>query len=176
MRGYAALDSDRPLQDDRSLVLSAVDSTGKRIARSKYVPVPSNDKWLSWWHVTERAIERNSGTRIHLSPIYICICICVCAQCKRKFVCSLPNWWCYTVTFESVWSDNFFCCQRSNTLEHYVADTLPPQCLFVTLDEAICCYTRWLWWDGLSSVTPVMRPRCGGNWGWNCTFWTDSVG
>lgn len=26
MRGYAALDSDRPLQDDRSLVLSAVDS------------------------------------------------------------------------------------------------------------------------------------------------------
>lgn len=38
----------------------------------------------------------------------------------------------------------FFCCQRSNTLEHYAADTLPPQCLFVTLDEAICCYTRWL--------------------------------
>lgn len=132
MRGYAALDSDRPLQDDRSLVLSAVDS----MVSESLVQTTSLERQMAV-AVAERATERDSGTHMTHICVYMCMCVWnLYARCPTDDVTRLRS-----RVFEVI---IFFCCQRSNTLEHYAADTLPPQCLFVTLDEAICCYTRWL--------------------------------
>lgn len=77
MRGYAALDSDRPLQDDRSLVLSAVDSmvseslvqsTSRSLERQMAVAVARN---------RESNREKLRYTDPPMTYIYIYICVCV---------------------------------------------------------------------------------------------------
>lgn len=152
MRGYAALDSDRPLQDDRSLVLSAVDS----MVSESLVQTTSH-------RTTNSRRGGRKSNRERLRYTYdLCICACV------KFVCSLPNWWCYTVTLEGVWSDNFFLLpekQHPGALRGgHVASAMP------------VCYVRRgnLLLHALVARRMAFRvchTRCDGNWGWNCTFW-----
>lgn len=89
MRGYAALDSDQPLQDDRSLVLSAVDSmvseslvqsTSRSLERQMAVAVARNRE------------SNREKLRYTDSPMtYIYIFGCVCAQCKRNLYARCPT-------------------------------------------------------------------------------------
>lgn len=72
----------------------------------------------------------------------------------------------------------FFRCQRSDTLEHYAADTPAPQRpLFVTLDEVICRLPRVgrrRSFESHPEVADSTRARlCSsrdGNRGWDCSF------
>lgn len=88
MRGYAALDSDRPLQDDRSLVLSAVDSmvseslvqsTSRSLERQMAVAVARN---------RESNREKLRYTDSPMTYIYIYIFGCVCVRSVSE-ICML---------------------------------------------------------------------------------------
>lgn len=144
----------------------------KRIARSKS---PSNDKWLL---VTRN--EYRGGDQVH--DFTYALHIPYHVQVFLNRVDWRPSLM-MRVTFEGLttWSDNFFCCQWSNTPEHYAADMLAPQpvcyvrrgnLLFPRVGPMRWSFESHPQW--LYALVYSRSLRCDGNWGWNCSFWTDS--
>lgn len=123
----------------------------KRIARSKS---PSNDKWLS---VTRN--EHRGGGQVHDLTYALHH-----TQCRVQifFNSRLDLRWCTPRSRRlgpATWSDNFSRCQRSDTLEHYAADTVARRRPVCYVRRGNLSFAPELDDDDLSKATPRWPAR-----------------